>query len=154
MFKKRNFALLLGTVLLLAACNGDEEAEEQDDHDNGDEETEEHDDHDGHDQDHDSSDVAMLEVEIDMPATATAGESVEIGAHVMYDGEDETEADQVEFEIKLDDESLDSIVAEHTENGMYLIEYTFEDAGEYEVIAHTDAHSLHTMPNQTIIIEE
>lgn len=141
MFKKRNLALLLGSVLLLAACNGDEETEESVEHQ-------------GHDQDHDSSEVAMLEVEIDMPDTATAGESIEIGAHVTYDGEDETEADQVEFEIKLDDESLDSIVAEHTEDGNYVIEYTFEDTGEYEVIAHTDAHSLHTMPNQTITVED
>lgn len=141
MFKKRNVALLLGSTLLLAACNGEEETEENDDHQ-------------GHDQDYDTSEVAMLEVEINMPDTATAGESVEIGAHVTYDGEDETEADQVEFEITLDEESLDSIVAEHTGDGNYVIEYTFEDAGKYEVIAHTDAHSLHTMPNQTITVDE
>lgn len=134
MLKQSSLALLFTSVLVLAACNGEEEMEQ----------------HEGHDQE--GSDVAVLEVELNMPEDVAAGDAVEISAHVTYDGEDETDADQVEFEILQDEESLDSIVAEHTENGIYLIEYTFEEAGDYEVIAHTDAHSLHTMPKEQLTV--
>lgn len=127
------FALLFGT-LLVAACDN---AEEEESHD-----------------DHDSSEAALLEVTLNMPEDVVAGDSVEIGAHVTYDGEDEAEADQVEFEILHEEDSIDKIIGEHTENGIYVIEYTFEDAGEYEVIAHTDAHHMHTMPAETLTVTD
>lgn len=126
------FLLLSGSLLFIAACDNGEDEESADDAD--------------------SSNVAALEVTINMPEDVSAGDSVEIGAHVTYDGEDETEADQVEFEILLEEESLDKIEAEHTENGVYVIEYTFEEAGDYEVIAHTDAHHTHTMPKESLTV--
>lgn len=126
------YALLLGT-LFVAACDNTEE--------------ESHD-------DHDSSDVGLLEVTLNMPEDVTPGDSVEIAAHVTYDGEDETEADQVEFEVLYEEDSIDKIIGEHTENGIYVIEYTFEEAGEYEVIAHTDAHHMHTMPAESLTVTD
>ncbi len=126
------FVLLFGTLLTAACDNSEEEAESHDDHD--------------------ASDVALLEVMLNMPEDVVAGDSVEIAAHVTYDGEDETEADQVEFEMLLEEDSIDKIIGEHRENGIYVIEYTFEEAGDYEVIAHTDAHHMHTMPKEALTV--
>ncbi len=128
------FVLLFGTLLTAACDNSEEEAESHDDHD--------------------ASDVALLEVMLNMPEDVVAGDSVEIAAHVTYDGEDETEADQVEFEMLLEEDSIDKIIGEHRENGIYVIEYTFEEAGDYEVIAHTDAHHMHTMPSEEVTVSE
>lgn len=129
--KRSGLYILLLSTLFVAACDNTEEE--------------------SHDE-HDSSELAQLEVTLNMPEDVTEGDTVEIGAHVTYDGEDETEADQVEFEILYEEDSIDKIVGEHTENGIYVIEYTFEEAGEYEVIAHTDAHQMHTMPAETITV--
>lgn len=143
--KTKFFATLLSSALVLAACNGDSTD------DNG--TNDEHDDHEMH-EDSGDSEVAVLKVELTAPETANVGEEVEISAHVTYGGEDEEEADRVMFEVLLDEESLDEIEAEHDEGGVYTIQYTFEEEGEYEVIAHTDAHDLHTMPRTTVSVEE
>ncbi|WP_173917270.1 FixH family protein [Halobacillus sp. Marseille-Q1614] len=59
------------------------------------------------------------------------------------------DADYVEFEIWNDAKGQDSsetIETEHKGEGVYEAVYTFEEAGTYQVIAHTQARNIHTMP--------
>lgn len=125
---------ILSGILLMAACSNDMNSE------NGDNGSEE--------------EMRSLEVDLDVPETAEAGGTVELTAHVHSNGEDVTDADKVRFEV-LDskDESLDMIEAEHSKDGLYTIEYTFEEAGEFSVISHVDAFQLHTMPEKQITVE-
>lgn len=104
--------------------------------------------------DHPSEDeVRSLEVDLEVPETAEAGETVEFTAHVHSNGEDVPDADTVMFEVLQDEESLEMIEAEHSENGNYTIEHTFDEAGTYIVISHVDAFQLHTMPQSEITVE-
>ncbi len=98
--------------------------------------------------------IRSLEVDLEVPETAGIEETATFTAHVHSNGEDVTDADKVRFEV-LDSEgnSLDMIEAEHSENGLYTIDYEFEAAGEYTVISHVDAFQLHTMPEKQITVE-
>lgn len=124
------FSLMLSLVAVVAACDNDSEDSAEDE------------------------EIAKLEVTLNIPEEIVAGSAVEIGAHVTYGGEDELEADKVEFEVQLDEEEVDKIIGEHTEDGVYVIDYTFEEAGDYTVIAHTDAHHMHTMPSEEVTVSE
>src|SRR5699024_11596228 len=98
--------------------------------------------------------VRSLEVDLEVPETAKAGEKESFTAHVTSNEEDVTDADKVRFEVlDADGNSLDMIETEHSENGLYTIDYTFEEAGEYSVISHVDAYQLHTMPEKQIAVE-
>ena len=130
-------ALLTGLLLVLAACSaeggsgGNETGMEENPED----------------------EMRTLEVDLQTPETASAEENVELTAHVHSNDEDVTDADQVQFEILQGEESLDMIEAEHSENGLYTIEYTFDEPGTYTVISHVDAFDLHTMPQKEITVE-
>lgn len=125
--------LLLG--LTLVACSNDEE-------------------HNHEDMEHSSSDeIRSLEVDLQAPQNIQSGNPVEFTAHVTSNEEDVTDADQVMFEVLEGEESLETIVTEHAENGEYILEYTFDNPGEYKVIAHVDAYQLHTMPEETVTVE-
>lgn len=134
--KKLLGAAVLSSVLVLGACGNDENKDDM--------EGQEHNDHD---------EVAGLDVELTTPETATAGEEVEFVAHVTSNDEDVNDADEVLFEVLKDDESLDKIEGEFTENGLYKLNYTFKEAGTYEVISHVDANGLHTMPKNEVVVE-
>ncbi|HIW12674.1 MAG TPA: FixH family protein [Candidatus Salinicoccus stercoripullorum] len=129
---------MLTFVMLLGACGNDVDSEngEHGSHEEADEE------------------VRSLEVDLEVPETAEAGEKESFTAYVHSNGEDVTDADEVRFEVlDADGGSLDMIEAEHSENGLYSIEYTFEEAGDYSVISHVDAYQLHTMPEKQITVE-
>lgn len=133
-------SVILLSSLTLAACS--------------DEESSEHGDHGDMNHDHASSDeVRSLEVDLQTPESITAGEEVEFTAHVTSNEEDVTDADAVMFEIIQGEESLEMIDVEHSENGEYVLPYTFEEPGEYKVISHVDAYQLHTMPEETVTVE-
>lgn len=136
----KTFLMMLLSVVLLGACN------------NGGEEN-----HEGHgDMNHDApseDEIRTLDVSLTVPEeTVSAGETVEFSAHVTSNDEDVPDA-QVMYEVLDGEESLDMIDAEHSEDGVYSIEYTFEDAGEYRVISHVDAFQLHTMPEGDVVVE-
>jgi len=129
---------LLASMMLLGACGNDADSESGDhgSHEEGDDE------------------VRSLEVDLEVPETAKAGEKESFTAHVTSNEEDVTDADKVRFEVlDADGNSLDMIETEHSENGLYTIDYTFEEAGEYSVISHVDAYQLHTMPEKQIAVE-
>lgn len=100
-----------------------------------------------------SDEIRSLEVDLQTPDSIQSGEAAEFTAHVTSNEEDVTDADQVMFEILQGEESLEMIEADHSENGEYVVEYTFEEAGEYSVIAHVDAYQLHTMPEESVTVE-
>lgn len=135
MKKKAGFlSVMLVFGLTLAACSNDEENHA--------------------DMEHSSSDeIRSLEVDLQTPENIQAGEPAEFTAHVTSNEEDVTDADQVMFEVLEGEESLETIVTEHAENGEYILEYTFDNPGDYTVIAHVDAYQLHTMPEETVTVE-
>ncbi|AKG73196.1 FixH family protein [Salinicoccus halodurans] len=125
-------------VMMLAACGNDVNTENKDygSQEEGDDE------------------IRSLEVDLEVPETAEAGDTAEFTAHVHSNGEDVTDADKVRFEVlDADGESLDMIEAEHSEDGLYTIEYTFEETGDFTVISHVDAFQLHTMPEKQVTVE-
>lgn len=134
--KKLLGAAVLSSVLVLGACGNDENKDDMEGHEH-----------------HEHDEVAGLDVELTTPETATAGEEVEFVAHVTSNDEDVNDADEVLFEVLKDDESLDKIEGEFTENGLYKLNYTFKEAGTYEVISHVDANGLHTMPKNEVVVE-
>lgn len=129
------FAMMLSLAVLSACGNG------------GDMEAEMNHDQPGEDE------VRSLEVDLEVPETAEAGQPVEFSAHVHSNGEDITDADKVMYEVKSGEESLEKIEAEHDADGVYTIEHTFDEAGTFTVISHVDALHLHTMPQAEITVE-
>ena len=84
-------------------------------------------------------------------------EKTTIEAAVTQGGEPVEDADYVDFEIWNDSqgqESSKTIEAEHTGDGIYTIEYTFDSSGTYQVIAHTQVGDLHTMPQVEVKVGE
>lgn len=95
-----------------------------------------------------SAEVPEVEVEFEQDPLPT-GKKTTIKALVTQGGEPVPDAEYVKFEIWKSDEEQETsqtIEAEHVEKGMYEIKHTFKKAGTYEVIAHTQVDSLHTMP--------
>ena len=128
-------SVMLLAGLTLAACS------EEENHD---------------DMNHDSpssDEIRSLEVDLQTPESVQSGEAAEFTAHVTSNEEDVTDADPVMFEVLKDDESMEMVEVEHSENGEYVFEYTFEEPGEYSVIAHVDAFQLHTMPEESVTVE-
>ncbi len=100
-----------------------------------------------------SDEIRSLEVDLQAPESIQSGEAAEFTAHVTSNEEDVSDADQVMFEVLQGEESMEMVEVEHTENGEYVFEYTFEEPGEYSVIAHVDAYQLHTMPEESVTVE-
>lgn len=135
-FKSGILSLMLLSGLTLAACSNGEEDHSEMNHDNP-----------------SSDEIRSLEVDLQTPESIQSGEPAEFTAHVTSNEEDVTDADQVMFEVLSGDESLDMIEVDHAENGEYTLEHTFDEPGEYTVIAHVDAYQLHTMPEETVTVE-
>lgn len=130
-------SVMLLAGLTLAACSDEESGDHGDMH-----------------HDNPSSDeIRSLEVDLQAPESVKSGETAEFTAHVTSNEEDVSDADQVMFEVLQGEESMEMVEVEHTENGEYVFEYTFEEPGEYSVIAHVDAYQLHTMPEETVTVE-
>lgn len=129
-------SVMLLTGLTLAACSDEGEDHGEMDHESP-----------------SSDEIRSLEVDLQTPESIQAGEAVEFTAHVTSNEEDVTDADQVMFEVLSGEESIEMIEVEHDENGKYIGEYTFEEPGEYTVIAHVDAYQLHTMPEEAVTVE-
>lgn len=126
MLKRLLFLFILPAVLLFACSNNDNNEE-----------------------------LAFIDVDFVVPEeTIDAGETVELLANVTYGDEIETDA-VVKFEVWLSGEQDNSETFEATNNGdgSYTADYTFEEAGTYEMYAHTDAQNMHTMPKKEVTVE-
>ena len=134
--KLKSLLLVLFTGIILAGCgNGGDSGEMNHDAPESDE-------------------MRTLEVDLAAPDHIMAGDTEVLTAYVTSNDEDVTDADRVMFEIQDEEgETVEEIDAEHSGNGEYTVEYTFEEAGTYTVISHVDAYSLHTMPSSEVIVE-
>lgn len=84
-------------------------------------------------------------------------EETTIQATVTQGGEPVEDAEYVDFEIwnKQDGkENSTTVESEHIGDGVYEITRTFEKAGMYEMLAHTQVGDLHTMPKKTVQVGE
>lgn len=128
--KKLLFSIFVGMFVFLVACGEDAEESEQ------------------------TEELAVLEVEFNVPETAEVGETVELEAVVTYGDEIVEDANEVKFEYWLEgnEDNSKEVEGQHTENGSYVAEVTFDEDGVYEMYAHTTAEGLHTMPLASITI--
>ncbi|HLR23576.1 MAG TPA: FixH family protein [Pseudogracilibacillus sp.] len=95
-----------------------------------------------------------LNVDFDVPETADSKENVHLEALVTYDGEPVEEADEVLFEIweSGNEDDSEKIEADNEGEGVYTLDYQFDEDGVYEMYAHTTAEGLHTMPKKQIAV--
>src|SRR5699024_1990525 len=125
MLKRLLFLFILPAVLLFACSNNENE------------------------------ELAFIEVDFVVTEEAIeAGETVELLANVTYGYDIETDA-VVKYEVWLSGDQDNSETFEATNNGdgSYTADYTFEEAGTYEMYAHTDAQDMHTMPKKEVTVE-
>ena len=103
-----------------------------------------------------NDELAMLEVDFDVPEHAGVGDTFEIKATVTYGDEMVTDAHEVVFEVweKNDRDNGEMIDAKNHEDGTYTTELKFDQDGIYEMYAHTTARDLHVMPKKEVVIGE
>ncbi|MFS0750853.1 FixH family protein [Oceanobacillus sp. 1P07AA] len=134
---KKNKALFIVSVLFLflAACSQNEE------------------DNNANDENLDDV-IPELTVDFDIPEQVEKGETIDLTAHVTYDGVPVEDADEVLFEVWTQGNSDQSVELEgkHQENGTYTASFTFEEEEVYEMYAHTTAEAIHSMPFKTVIV--
>ena len=97
---------------------------------------------------------AEVVVEIQTPEKLNVNEDVELTAKVTQNNEAVNDADEVKFEVwesglRDDGQMLDGKL---TEDGVYVVDYTFDHDGVYYMFAHTTARGLHVMPKQKLIV--
>lgn len=97
---------------------------------------------------------AEVIVEIQTAEKLAVGEPIQLAAKVSQNGEAVNDADEVKFEVwesglRDDGEMLDGTL---TEEGIYVVEYTFDHDGVYYMFAHTTARGLHVMPKQKLVV--
>jgi hypothetical protein len=91
-------------------------------------------------------------VEIIANEHVNKAEEVQIVANVYF-GEELVDDAEVTFEIKLVDKS-EKVEAKLVDTGTYEIDYIFKENGTYQVTAHTNVKSYHTMPTMDIQVGE
>ncbi|SFF93132.1 YtkA-like [Halobacillus alkaliphilus] len=128
-------------ILLLAACGTNEQSQQNSESSSSEDQV---------------AEVPEVEVKFgEQPIPVK--EKTTIEAAVTQANEPVEDADYVDFEIWNESngqESSKTIEAEHTGDGIYEIEYTFDSSGTYQVIAHTQVGDLHTMPQVEVVVGE
>lgn len=134
MLKKKILFILIALIAILSACSNNEtDATEEDEND--------------------LPELAALEVDFDVPEHVEVGETIDLTAHVTFDGEPVEDAHEVLFEVWTQGHSDESVEVEgvHQENGTYTASFTFDEEAVYEMYAHTTAKDQHVMPLETVI---
>lgn len=105
------------------------------------------------DNENNNEELEMIGVDFQVPENADVGDTVELKSEVTYKDEPVTDA-EVEFEIWLsgEEDNSEMIEPDNNEDGSYTLEYTFDQAGVYEMYAHTTAENMHNMPKKSITI--
>jgi hypothetical protein len=95
-------------------------------------------------------------VEVDLtvnPENGKANEPIVFEAKVTQGDENVEDADEVKFEIwRAKDEEHEKITVEHSEDGIYRLEKTFQQEGTYYIISHVTARDMHNMPKQVFVV--
>lgn len=113
-------------------------------------------DHHGHEGDHDEAAGDLAQVEMNLPEDVRAGKEIRIEVRITHGGKPVNDADEVKFEIwkkgapKGEHEKID---AKKSGDGVYSIQHTFAEAGEYKVMYHVTAKGGHVMePAETLTV--
>lgn len=98
--------------------------------------------------------VKEVMVAFNTETQADPAEQVVLSVTLTQGDETVEDADEVVYEVweSGDRGNSEMISAEHTENGVYEAETSFEQEGLYYMQAHTTARSLHVMPKQEITV--
>ncbi|WP_185970906.1 FixH family protein [Alkalicoccobacillus porphyridii] len=120
--------LLASTFLVLSACNSEQDAQ--------------------------MPVAEIIEVDIDIPESSPANETLSIPVQVTQGEEPVDDARDVVIEIwEYQDRENGSLEeAELQSDGIYQIEHEFGTDGIYLVQAHVTARDMHSMPTKPIII--
>ncbi|MEC1521338.1 FixH family protein [Neobacillus niacini] len=122
------FMLIIVSVLSISACNNkDKKADEL---------------------------PEFVEVELTInPEKGNVNEPIVFEAKVTQGDENVEDADEVTFEIwRAHDEKHEKIKVEHTENGIYRLEKSFQQEGTYYIISHVTARDMHNMPKKEFVV--
>ena len=124
---KKISVLFILSLILLAGCNADNNAENE-------------------------IELKPLDVEIRVTENVNADEEVKIDALVSYGEENVEDADEVKFQIweKGNEEEDEFIEGEHIGDGIYSVSKVFDHDGVFIVVAHVTARSMHNMPKTEI----
>lgn len=113
-----------------------------------------------HEHEGDQGDAAqdLPQVEMNLPKDVRAGKETRMEVRITHEGKPVNDADDVKFEIwkkgapKDEHEKID---AKKSGDGVYGIEKTFPEAGEYQVMYHVTARGGHVMePAETLTVGE
>jgi hypothetical protein len=95
-------------------------------------------------------------VEVDLtvnPEKGNVNEQMTFEAKVTQGDENVEDADEVTFEIwRAKDEKHEKIKVEHTEDGIYRLEKSFQQEGTYYIISHVTARDMHNMPKKVFVV--
>lgn len=95
----------------------------------------------------------LLEVAIKTEDSIQVNQETIIKAVVTQGKNKVTNADEVKFEIsKAGDDQHEMIQGKHQKDGVYSIQKTFKDGGQYYIVAHVTANRMHNMPRKEILV--
>lgn len=95
----------------------------------------------------------IVEVDLTVPETVSAGEEVKITAKVTQGEEIVEDANEVKFEVmNLTSGEKEMIDASLSDEKLYTINYTFKTDGTYDITSHVTARDMHTMPTKRVTV--
>src|SRR5690625_306778 len=100
--------------------------------------------------------MRMIDVDLQLPETYDPGKELRIEATVTLKEETVEDANEVNFELWRQGDGDDSVSypGEHIGDGVYAIDYTFEEDGVYYVVSHVTVEEMHRMLKKKIIVGE
>jgi hypothetical protein len=97
--------------------------------------------------------LEFVEVSIQTPEQINLNEEIQIKAIVTQGKDQVDDANEVKFELwKVGQEEHEKIEAQNDGKGIYSIKKTFSENGNYAVIAHVTARSMHSMPKKEFTV--
>lgn len=104
-------------------------------------------------QDVSSPALDFIEVTIQTPEKININEAINIQALVTQGNDKVDDADEVKFELwEVGHDEHEELEAHNDGNGLYSMEKTFKENGQYIVVAHVTARSMHSMPKKEFTV--
>ncbi len=98
---------------------------------------------------------AIIDVQVKLaPEAAKVNENVLFEVTVTQGNEKVTDAESVEFEFgKKDGSEKEKIAVKHKKDGIYSLEKSFSQEGDYYMIPHVTARGMHAMPKKEFTVD-
>ncbi|WP_253735928.1 FixH family protein [Paenibacillus sp. FJAT-26967] len=101
--------------------------------------------------------LTPIEAEVKLPQEPVkAGSTATVEVIVTQAGKPVDDAEEVLFEVWKEgtpDDKHEKIKAEHGQNGAYTLKKKFTEPGNYSIISHVSARTMHTMPQVELKVE-